>query len=70
MSPWITADEAAERLDYNVEYLRRLIRAGKISAKKHGHIWLVDPDSVEQLKKTLDKQMREGYSKYDPRRGK
>lgn len=67
--PWLTTEEAAEILDYNVEYVRRLIRAGKIDSKKHGHIWLVDPLSVNRLRKILVKQIREGYSKFDPRRG-
>lgn len=68
--PWITTEEAAEMLDYNVEYVRRLIRIGRIEAKKHGHIWLVDPKSAIDLRKTLQRQIREGYSKFDPRRGK
>jgi excisionase family DNA binding protein len=67
--PWLTTEEAAEILDYNVEYIRRLIRSGRLEAKKHGHIWLVDPESVENLRRTLIRQIQEGYSKYDPRRG-
>ena len=68
--PWLTVTEAAEILDYNEEYVRRLIHMDRIIARKHGHIWLVAPDSVTTLKNILDRQMREGYSKYDPRRGK
>ena len=67
--PWLTTEEAAQILDYNIEYIRRLIRTGRLMAKKHGHIWLVDPRSVDELRKVLDTQLREGYSKYDPRRG-
>ncbi len=67
--PWLTTEEAAQILDYNIEYIRRLIRTSRLKAKKHGHIWLVDPGSVDELRKVLDRQLREGYSKYDPRRG-
>ena len=67
--PWLTTDEASQMLDYNIEYTRRLIRTGRLKAKKHGHIWLVDPKSVEELQKVLNKQSSMGYSKYDPRRG-
>lgn len=66
---WLTTEDAAEILGYNTEYVRRLIRNGKLRAKKHGHIWLVYPDSVYELKEILAIQIREGYSKYDPRRG-
>ncbi len=67
--PWLTTEEAAQILDYNIEYIRRLIRTGRLTAMKHGHIWLVDPGSVEELRNVLDRQLSEGYSKYDPRRG-
>ena len=67
--PWLTTEEAAQILDYNIEYIRRLIRTDRLKAMKHGHIWLVDPRSVEELRKVLDRQLREGYSRYDPRRG-
>lgn len=67
--PWYTTEETAQILDYSVEYVRRLIRAGRIEAKKHGHVWLVDPKSVDQLHAILTNQIREGYSKFDPRRG-
>jgi excisionase family DNA binding protein len=67
--PWITVEETAQILNYNEEYIRRLIHQGRIQAKKHGHIWLVDPDSATHLRKLLDKPFQEGYSKNAPRRG-
>jgi len=67
--PWLTTEEAAEILDYNIEYVRRRIRNRRLKAKKHGHVWLVDPESVKSLRQKLNRQIREGYSKYDPRRG-
>ena len=69
MAGWLTAEEAASLLGYNTEYVRRLIRNSRLRARKFGYIWLVYPDSVGKLKAILERQIREGYSKYDPRRG-
>jgi excisionase family DNA binding protein len=38
----ITVQEAAEITGYNVQYLRRLLRAEKLEAIKVGQIWLID----------------------------
>jgi excisionase family DNA binding protein len=43
---WITTREAAEISGYHVNYVRRLIRRGKIEAEKKGAMWWVDWDSL------------------------
>jgi excisionase family DNA binding protein len=43
----ITVQEAAEITGYNVQYLRRLLRAEKLEAIKIGHIWLIDLTSLQ-----------------------
>jgi excisionase family DNA binding protein len=40
--------EASERTGYNEEYLRRLIRHGKIEAVKVGPAYLIRVDSLER----------------------
>ena len=67
--PWITTEEAAEILDYNVEYVRRLIRNGRLNAQKSRNIWLLDGDAVSGLRRILDQQEKEGMSLHHPRRG-
>ena len=47
MIDWITTDEAADLTGYHVEYLRRLIRGGKLSAAKKGGSWWVDCDGLK-----------------------
>lgn len=42
----ITVQEAAEITGYNIQYLRRLLCAGKMEAIKIGQIWLVDLASL------------------------
>ena len=43
----ITVQEAAEITGYNVQYLRRILRAGRLDAMKIGQIWLIDLASLQ-----------------------
>ncbi len=49
---WITTKEAAERTGYNIEYIRRLIRSGKVDCKKFGRDWMVSLASLKLHKAT------------------
>lgn len=42
MADWITTAEATALSGYHPVHLLRLIRAGKIKAKKFGIVWQVD----------------------------
>ena len=51
-SDWLTVNEAAELSGYNAEYIRELIRQGKIKARKFSIVWMVSHESlVAYLKK-------------------
>jgi len=39
LPPWMTTQEAAEHPGYDVQYVRRLARQGKIGAVKKGRDW-------------------------------
>jgi hypothetical protein len=43
---WITTTEAVRMTGYNHEYIRRLLRTGKVVGKKWGRDWMVDRDSL------------------------
>ncbi len=43
---WLTTEEAAQFTGYNLEYIRRLIRAKKIEAKKWGRDWIIRQSSL------------------------
>jgi len=43
---WITTNEAIELTRYNADYLRRLIRNEKVTAKKFGRTWMVSKSSL------------------------
>ncbi len=46
MADWITTTEAVSLTRYNPEYLRRLVRAKKIAARKFGTIWQINRKSL------------------------
>jgi excisionase family DNA binding protein len=53
---YVTVQDAAERLRIHPESVRRLIRAGRIPAKKFGNAWLVARDELEQFATGYDKR--------------
>ena len=61
---WISTTEAAELSGYNPEYIRRLIRAGKIKVTQKGMRFWVDRDSfleyVRQSRTASKKDKRHG----------
>lgn len=45
---FITTDDAAEKLQYTPQHVRRLVREGKLEGEKVGRDWLVTRDSIER----------------------
>jgi len=43
---WLTVNDAAKLSGYHPDYVRQLIRAGKVKAKKFSIVWMVDKDSL------------------------
>jgi excisionase family DNA binding protein len=38
---WLTTTQAAQLIGYHPEYVRQLVKAGKIEAQKIGRDWLI-----------------------------
>ena len=60
---WLTVNEAAKISEYHPEHLTRLIRQGKIKARKISIVWLVDRVSLlayidTQKKRSLKPQKK------------
>ena len=47
---WVTIKNAAVITGYNPEYIRQLVRAGQVAARKEGSELRVDADSLTQYK--------------------
>ena len=43
---WITTEEAVNLTGYSGEQIRRLARAGKITSKKFGPVWMISQASL------------------------
>jgi len=64
-SEWLTVNEAAEISGYHPEYIRRLIRDGKIEGRKFAIVWQVRRDSLNAyIKNAQTKDDR----RYTPKR--
>jgi excisionase family DNA binding protein len=46
---YMTVSDAAERLGIHPESVRRLIRTGRLPAKKFANSWLIERDVLEQF---------------------
>lgn len=54
---WLTTLDATRLTGYNLEYVRRLVRARKIVAKKWGRDWMI---SQASLLGYVEKERRRG----------
>ena len=43
---WLTTNAAADLSGYHVNYIRQLIRANKLTARKFGPVWQVSKQSL------------------------
>ena len=43
---WLSVSEAAELSGYNPEHITRLIRQGRIDARKFSIVWMVNHESL------------------------
>jgi excisionase family DNA binding protein len=48
---WLTIREASAQYNFTAEYLRQLLREGKINGRKRGWHWEIDRESLEQHKR-------------------
>jgi excisionase family DNA binding protein len=64
LNEFMTVQEAAERLGFHVNHVRRMRRQGDLAGVKVGATWLITKESIQKyIEKTA------GLEKFDPRRG-
>ena len=56
MEEWLTTYEAAHISDYELDYIRKLIRANKITGRKWGQSWQVNRQSLLKFMTDREKQ--------------
>ena len=52
---WITTQEAAELTGYSAEYIRRLLRLGRLERQKWGNQWMVSRAALLEYKAEMEK---------------
>jgi len=65
LNEFVSTEEAAEKLKYHVEHVRRMMREGSIEGVKIGRTWLVRRTALDGYMKRTAKM-----AKHDPRRNK
>lgn len=55
MPTWLTTTEAAALAKYHPEHIRKLIKSGKVKARKFGQVWQVDRASLLAYTRTVAK---------------
>lgn len=55
MAQWISVTEAAQASGYDADYIRKLIRGGKLKARKVITVWQVDRASLAAYMQLVEK---------------
>jgi hypothetical protein len=56
MEDWLTTYEAVRLSGYELDYIRKLVRAQKIVGRKWGQSWQVSRSSLLEFLKTREKE--------------
>ena len=46
LADYVTSEDAAEISGYHVNYIRRLLRQGKLKGRKFGNVWFIERASL------------------------
>jgi excisionase family DNA binding protein len=56
MEDWLTTYEAVQISGYELDYIRKLVRAKKITGRKWGQSWQVSRKSLQEFIKNREQQ--------------
>ena len=62
MEDWLTTYEAVQISGYELDYIRKLVRAKKITGRKWGQSWQVSRKSLQEFIKSREQQGDEARS--------
>lgn len=65
MTEWVSVREAVELSGYHPEYLRHLVRTGRIAGERKGPMYWIDRDSLQAY---LDEVRALGTQRFNWRR--
>jgi hypothetical protein len=70
MEDWLTTYEAVQISGYELDYIRKLVRAQKITGRKWGQSWQVSRKSLQEFVKNREKQGEKRGRKPKPEQSK
>lgn len=53
----MTVEDAAADMGVTKQYLRKLVRDGKVKAKRHGKMWIVSKASLARFKREREERI-------------
>ncbi|MEI2692629.1 MAG: helix-turn-helix domain-containing protein [Anaerolineae bacterium] len=63
LADYVTSEDAAAASGYHANYVRRLLRQGKLKGRKFGNVWFIERESLQdylQLVEELGGQKYQG----------
>jgi len=48
LADYVTSEDAADISGYHVNYIRRLLRQGKLKGRKFGNVWFIVRESLQE----------------------
>lgn len=48
LADYVTSEDAADISGYHVNYVRRLMRQGKLKGRKFGNVWFIERESLQE----------------------
>lgn len=58
---YITSAEAAKKLNFSEDHIRKLISQGKLIAQKLGRNWIIDIDDIKKIKRQRYPRTKDTY---------
>lgn len=56
LTGYLSVPDAAQKLDFHVEHVRRLLRQKELTGKKVGYMWFVSEESIKEYSETKSRK--------------
>ena len=54
LADYVTSEDAAAVSGYHVNYVRRLLRQGKLKGRKFGNVWFIERESLQDYLRVVE----------------
>ena len=64
---YIPINDAVDLTGYTIPYMRRMLKEGRIGARKFGRVWMVNKKSLNEYMENTALKIKNGDNRYGPR---